>query len=219
MSGQGEAPEANEVLIDGKQSMGNRFFDQNESYWPYMAALLAIVIFSMWALRSAFGPMTSTVIIIFYAIVCLLSTRFRMQNISLDNVQDSVNFIFIRSGVSWKTIVQALLGAALPLLLPWFVLTSSISDSTVLADLVMLIGMVIYIGLVPLAPALASISRIDILKTKVVADFDTTTSTFLNFEIDVNPLDGFWFAIQHDSKFVSQIRLLVSEFILSQLEE
>ncbi len=218
MSEQEEAPEANEILIDGTNSLGNRFFDQDESFWPYMAVLLAVVIFSMWALRSALDITASAIIVVFYAIACLMSIRLKMQDISLNTAKDSINFMFIRSGISWKTIVQALIGAAIPLLLPWFVLTSIILGSKDLADIVMLVGMIIYIGLVPIAPALASISRVNVLKTKVVADFDTSTSTLLNLEIDVNPLDGFWFALQHDSIFISQIESLVSEFIISQIE-
>jgi len=219
MSGQKDTEDANQISVNGTKSPSNQFFDQDESFWPYIAALLAIVIFSLWTFRSAFDFISSTLIIACYSIVCLVSTRFRMREISLESYQDSLRFTFIRSGVSWKMMVQVLSGAAIPILLPWFVISSSIQDSSALADFLMLIGMIIYIGLVPLAPSLASISRIRLLKTMVKAEYDQATSTFMDFQIVVNPLDGHWFNLRHDPDFISHIETLVSEFISLQMEK
>lgn len=217
MSGQKDMEEVNEISVNGTKSVSNQFFDADESFWPYMAVLLAIVILSLWTLRSAFDFIYSTLIIICYSIVCLVSTRFKMREISLESGHDSLKFTFIRSGVSWKTMVQVLSGAAIPILLPWFVLSSSIPNSSALADFLMLIAMIIYIGLVPLAPSLASISRISLLKTMVIAEYDQATSTFLDFQIVVNPLDGHWFEIRNNPDFISHVEDLVSEFISSQI--
>ena len=113
---------------------------------------------------------------------------------------------------------QALLGAAIPLLLPWFVLTSAVSNSDVFSNMLMILGMIIYIGIVPLIPSLASLSSVSILKTRVEADFDESNSTLSNVRIAVNPLDGIWYSLRDSPELSSQIENLILEFIQSQIQ-
>ncbi|MHA1906939.1 MAG: hypothetical protein ACW98Y_06570 [Candidatus Thorarchaeota archaeon] len=192
------------------------FFDPPESYWPIIAVLIAISIFSLWTLRSAFEMMYAIILIVIYGIVSLLTIRFRFRNIQTSREDTHVIFSFTRNGVSWKALVQALLGAAIPLLFAWFVIFNSIPDSTDLADFVMLVAMLLYIGIVPLTPALAAIPKLNVLKTTVMAKIDLESQDVIEFEIDINPLDGYWHDNREDSEFLDAIRNKIISFLNEQ---
>lgn len=217
MSEQLDAENTMNASKNEAQILGHQFFDPDESYWPFMAALLSIIIFSMWALRSAFDFTTSLIVISCYSVISIISVRFKFRDITITPHEKSVTFFFTRSGLSWKVLVQAILGAAVPILLPWFVLNSAVPGSNLPADMIMLLAMIIYICLVPLAPSLGSISRIGLLKTSVTAEFNPTTSSFSEFKIDINPLDGHWFDLRNNEDFLSQIKAIVIEFVETQI--
>ncbi len=182
------------------------FFDPNESYWPIIAVLIAISIFSVWTFRSALEVTTAITLIVVYSVVSLITIRFKFRKTDVVREDGHTIFSFRRSGVSWKALVQALLGAAIPLLLAWFVLFNSVHDSKEPAEFMMLIAMLLYIGIIPLTPALSAIPSLNILKTTATARIDIENSEILDFELNINSLDGYWYEHREDPEFIDAIR-------------
>jgi hypothetical protein len=100
------------------------------------------------------------------------------------------------------------LGAAIPLLLAWFVLHNSVLDSSDLAEYVMLVAMLLYIGIIPLTPAFAN-SQLRILKTTLLAKVDLDSYEFLQLEMEINPLDGYWYENRDDPDFIDALRSVI----------
>ncbi len=191
------------------------FFDPVYSYWPYLAVLVSISIFSIWLLRVTLDMLTATLIIIFYSIMSLITTRFRYRKIETEQVDNQIVFSFRRGGVSWKILLQALLGAAVPILLAWFVVYNSILDSTEIAELIMVVASLLYIGIIPLTPALAAVPSINLLKTEVSAKINIATKEFVSFNLKINPLDGYWYETREEQELIDSIQRI----ILSLLDE
>ena len=196
-------------------TIAQHFFDPNEHYWSIIAVLIAISIFSVWALRSALEVTIAITLIVIYSVVSLITIRFKFRKTDVAREGTHIIFSFRRNGVSWKVLVQALLGAAIPILLTWFVLFYSIPFSQEPAEFVMLIAMLLYIGIIPFTPALSAIPRLNILKTAVTARIDIENSEILDFELNINPLDGYWYEHREDTEFIDAVR----DAILTYLDD
>ncbi|MFW9909049.1 MAG: hypothetical protein ACFFEF_10770 [Candidatus Thorarchaeota archaeon] len=198
-------PEAREI--------GNYFFYPVEGIWPYLAVVLAIILFAVWTFRSSLELFTMVALVISYACLGLVTTRFKMRKISLNGTSNKYNFRFVRSGVSWKTLVSAILGGAIPILLAWFILTVSVSGSDTPSQFIMLIAMICYIILVPILPALASVSRLGILKTTLHATVDKNTNEFDELILVVNPLDEYWYENRNEPELIASLKKIIHDFI------
>lgn len=212
MSEENETEESNNQT---PSTIAQFFFDPKELYWSVIAVLVSISIFSVWTLRSSFGFTTTIILIPIYSAISLITIRFKFRKTHVVREDKHTIFTFRRNGVSWKSVVQALLGAAIPLLLVWFVLFNSVPDSKEPADFIMLIAMLIYIGIVPITPALSAIPRLNILKTTATARVDVENSKILDFELKINPMDGYWYEHREDPEFTDAIK----EAILTYLNE
>ncbi|MHA2423623.1 MAG: hypothetical protein ACXAEF_02475 [Candidatus Thorarchaeota archaeon] len=205
MSGENESGESDGISLN---RIAQLFFDPDESYWPVFAVLVAISIFSMWTIRSAFESILAVAMIVIYAIVSLTTIRFKYRKLEIRREERHVTFFFERKGVSWKFLLQVVLGAAIPLLLAWFVLHNSVLDSSDLAEYVMLVAMLLYIGIIPLTPAFAN-SQLRILKTTLLAKVDLDSYEFLQLEMEINPLDGYWYENRDDPDFIDALRSVI----------
>ncbi|MFW9851155.1 MAG: hypothetical protein ACFFF4_18665 [Candidatus Thorarchaeota archaeon] len=203
--------EQNETRESDQQTkeIAQFFFDPVYSYWPYLAVLVAISISSIWLLRVSFDMLTTVLIIFFYSIISLITTRFRYRKIETEQVDGHIVFSFRRGGVSWKILLQALLGAAIPILLAWFVVYNSILDSTEIAELIMVVASLLYIGIIPLTPALAAIPSLNLLKTEVFAKIDIAAKEFVSFNLEINPLDGYWYENREEPELIESIQRII----------
>ena len=183
----------NAESLEEKSQVGSIFFVPKDWPWNVIAAVLAIVIFVVWTSRSGLDPFASTLVVCTYTVLALLSTRFKYNTITMDRSSDYVILNLRRSGVSWKYLLYAILGAAIPILLPWFVVNTSVLDSSLPAESLMIFGMVVYIVIVPIVPTLSCISGLPVLKTTLSLSYDLTEQQIADLQMNVNPLDGYWY--------------------------
>ena len=197
------------------RSDGENFFDPPETTWSLFTIVLAGILFSFWTIRAELESILMIVVISIYVISTALVTQFPYREAKIETTDDKTLFIFHRSGVSWRFLVDAILGSAIPILLIWFVLHSSATTSSELSRIIMLVAMLCYVFMVPILPLLGSLKRVGILKTKLVAEIDSSRSEILSLTLEVNPLDGYWFQHKDDSELLDSIR----SAILSVLSE
>ncbi|MHA1576530.1 MAG: hypothetical protein ACTSU3_04145 [Candidatus Thorarchaeota archaeon] len=186
-------------------SDGEKFFDPPETTWSLFTIVLAGILFSFWTVRAEIDSILMIVVISIYVISTALVTQFPYREAKIETTEEKTLFIFHRSGVSWKFLVDAILGSAIPILLIWFVLHSSATTSPELSRIIMLVAMLCYVFMVPILPLLGSLKRVGILKTKLVAEIDSSSSEILSLTLDVNPLDGYWFQHKDDSELLDSI--------------
>jgi len=196
-------------------SDGEKFFDPPETTWFLFTIVLAGILFSFWTIRAEIEGTLMIVVISIYVISTALVTQFPYREGKIETAEDKTLFIFHRSGVSWKLLVDAILGSAVPILLIWFVFHSSASTNPELSRIIMLVAMLCYVFMVPILPLLGSLKQVGILKTKLVAELDSSRSEVLSLTLEVNPLDGYWFQHRDDSKLLDSIQTA----ILSVLSE
>ncbi len=208
----------NAESLEAKSEIGTLFFAPKDWPWNIIAAVLAIVIFVVWTSRSGLDPFVSTFAVCAYAVLALISTRFKYHTITMDRSSDYVILSFRRSGVSWKYLLYAILGAAIPILLPWFVLNTSVLNSSLPAESMMIFGMVVYMVIVPIIPALSCIPRLAILKTTLSLSYDFTEQQVANLQMNVNPLDGYWYDNRNDMGLRMEIGRSAVEYITQRLD-
>jgi hypothetical protein len=205
-------------LAKEEVQVGKLFFSPHEWPWSVIAAILAIVIFVVWTSRSGLDPLVCTFIAGTYAVLALVSTRFKHNAITLEVSPECVVLKMSRSGVSWRYLVYAILGSAIPLLLPWFVLVNSVQDSPLPAQSIMIFAMVVYIGIIPVIPALSNSSNLPILKTRMTLSYSITDQQVSDVHLNVNPLDGYWYDHRNDTDLQSEVESAAVEYITQHLE-
>lgn len=208
----------NAESLEEKSQIGTLFFAPKDWPWSVIAAVLAIVIFVVWTSRSGLDPLVSTLAVCTYAVVALISTRFKYNTITMDRSSDYVILNLRRSGVSWKYLLYAILGAAIPILLPWFVVNSSVLDSSLPAESLMILGMVVYIVIVPIIPTLSCIPGLPILKTSLSLSCDLAEQQIADLQMNVNPLDGYWYDNRDDIDLRMEIGIYALEYITQHLD-
>ncbi len=196
-----------DVDIKTSSDLGDFFFEPPQTLWPLLSVLLAIVLFSAWTLRSGVDVIPSIAIISSYAILSLISTRFNFRLLSLNESETGMLLEFTRAGVSWKYLFYAILGSAIPILLPWFVLSNSIINTPEISQYIMLVAMILYIAIIPILPSLANVANVSALKTKAWATFDHSTNDIDHFELDINELDGYWYSHRADDELIELVRI------------
>lgn len=184
---------------------GDCFFTPPEDTWGILSAIFAIVLFSAWASRSGLELTISIVIIASYSILSIIVTRFKFKQLNITQDQHRGKLDFIRSGLSWKYLFYCLLGSAIPILLPWFVLSNSIQGMPEISRVIMIIAMLILIGIHPIAPAIANNPRLPFLKTRLSIEYDQESSSIVNHDLQIHHLDGYWFSHQDDTAFLDAL--------------
>lgn len=208
----------NAESLEEKTQIGTLFFAPKD--WPLniIAAVLAIVIFVAWTSRSGLDPIVSTFAVCTYVVLALLSTRFKYNIITMDRSSEYIIVNLKRSGVSWRYLLYAILGAAIPILLPWFVLNTSVLNSSLPAESLMIFAMIIYIMIIPVVPTVSCISRLPYLKTTLSLSYDLAAQQFTDVQLNVNPLDGHWYDCRTDLDLRSEIERTALEYITQHLD-
>jgi hypothetical protein len=205
-------------LAEEEVQVGKLFFAPPERPWNVIAAILAIVIFVVWTSRSGLEPLVSTFVAGTYAVLALASTRFKHSAITLEESPEYIVLKLSRSGVCWRYLVYAILGSAIPLLLPWFVLNNSVLNSPLPAQSIMIFAMVVYIMIIPILPTLSFIPRLPILKTTLSLSYNPSVQQVADVQLNVNPLDGYWYDHRNDIDLRSQVESSALEYITQHLE-
>ncbi len=204
--------------LDEKSQIGTLFFAPKDWPWNVLAAVLAIVIFAAWTSRSGLDPFVSTFAVCTYAVLALISTRFKYNTITMDRSSDYIILNLNRSGVSWRYLLYAVLGAAIPILLPWFVLNTSVLDSSFPAESLMILAMIIYTMIIPVVPTLSRIPKLPFLKTTLSLSYYPVAEQFADVQLNVNPLDGYWYGHRDDKDLWNEIEHTALEYITQRLD-
>jgi len=185
---------------------GDYFFNPPENLWGLLSAILAIVLFSAWTLRSGSDLTLSILVISLYSILSLVSTRFSYTRLSISEKENHLFLKFERSGISWKYLFYCLLGSAIPILLIWFIMVNSILDAPQFPQSIMIIAMVLYIGIIPILPSLSNVSKVSYLKTRMFSNYDILSGKIDLFEMQVHELDGYWYSNRNDEQLLIKIK-------------
>lgn len=187
-------------------SNGEKFFNPPENGWFLFTVILAGTLFYFWGIRSGMESSLIVVIVPVYilSIIILFRTSYRESKII---EKEGVHvFIFRRSGFSYQTLVDALLGSAIPILIVSFFISQGIPSSPELNRTLMLIAMLCYVFIIPVIPLLGSIKRLGILKTTLTAELDESETEVTSLYLNVNPLDGYWYKNRDDHELLESIK-------------
>ncbi|MFW9920477.1 MAG: hypothetical protein ACFFED_12815 [Candidatus Thorarchaeota archaeon] len=200
------------------EDKGAFFFNPPSSLWPLLSALLAIVLFSAWSTRSGLDFVVSIIVIAVYSILALWSTRFNYGRLVITEDGTHLLLEFKKPGFSWKYLFYSLLGSAIPILLPWFVLANSVTETPEITQSIMIIAMVLYVLIIPVLPSLANIPNLSILKTKLHSSYDLESQKIDDFDLQIHELDRFWYSFREDEEVIQQVRNTLLKMFQEHLE-
>ncbi len=194
-------------------SNGEKFFNPPENGWFLFTVILAGILFFLWGIRSGMEFSLLAVIgpIYILSIIILFRTSYRESKI-IENEGVHV-FIFRRSGFSYQTLVDALLGSAIPILIVSFFITQGIPSSPELNQTLMLVAMLCYVFIVPIIPLLGSTKQLGILKTTLTAELDESETEVTSLYLNVNPLDGYWYKNRNNHELLESIKEVLKDML------
>jgi hypothetical protein len=183
-------------------SLGFRFFENDERNWSIFATLIAVVLFIQWTFRSGLALELILLSCASYTIAALAVTQLGGQFLSITQDGELTHFLYLRSGISWRLMLNALLGMALCFLIAWFPFASNSMTDPALGQLVMLVAMLFTVLLLPITPLLASIPQLPIMKTRVEAVVVDGVVDPDSLVLAINPLDVLWYSKRQEEGLI-----------------
>ncbi len=194
------------------------FLEISDRGYALPTTVIAIVLFSVWSLRSEINLVLSYSLLIMYGLLAFTATKSKGQSMSVERVGSKVEFKFIRSGVSWKIIFDGILGSAIPILLAWFVTINAFTGTPEISQVIMLGAMILFILIHPLLPSIGSMPRIRFCKTTVSSIYDLEQDAFVQFTIAVHELDRPWTDLQKQEAIRPPLEDKVRQIIQERLD-
>ncbi|MHA1636934.1 MAG: hypothetical protein ACTSUB_02860 [Candidatus Thorarchaeota archaeon] len=196
-----------------KHPNGDEFFNPPEKSWFLFTIILAGILFLFWGIQSEMELTMLAIIVPVYVISIIIPFRTPYRENKITETEGVPVFIFHRGGFSYQLLLDAILGAVIPIVLVSFFLTQGIPSSPELNRNLMLIAMLCLVIIVPVVPLLGSIKRLGILKTTLIAELDESKSKVISLNLDVNPLDGYWHRNREEPELIESIIETINELL------
>lgn len=194
-------------------SNGAKFFDPPEQGWFILTLALAGILFFFWAIKAEIDLQLVAIIVPVYMVSVIIPFRSPYRESEIIDNDGAKLFIFRRSGFAWQTLLDAILGSAVPIVIVSFFISQGIPSSPELNRTLMLLAMIIYVFIIPVIPLLGSIKRLSILKTVLSAELDDSGLTVKTLVLDVNPLDGYWYKNRDDPELLESIIVAINDLL------
>jgi len=174
------------------------------------STILSILLFTIWTLRSGLDLLVGAVLISSQGISGVLVALSDYRGIE---VLGNQHFVYRKTAISWKFVTDALIGLGLSFFFLWFVFASNEANSQILGQLVMLIAMICTILVMPILPLLGMISKLGLVKTKIVAQTNEDNSSIIDLHVKIHPLDTEGMRLSYMDSFNTIVKTLILEYL------
>ncbi len=195
------------------------FFTSEEKKRKYMAWVLATILFILWVLRSGFSLDVILVLCIVYSLSVFVMIHIDAKRVTIKENEDNLILTFEKSGVSWRSVFDALMGLGIIFILLYFVTFTGGSSNPELAEYVAMIAILFQVIVVPISHVLSYLSRFRILRTSLVVGIDPTMSKILDIELHANPLDSAFYENREDPELLDELGYVALSYVKTKLKE
>ncbi len=173
-----------------------------------VSAILSILLFTIWTLRSGLELLVGVVLISSHGISSVLVALSDYRGIEALGNQ---HFVYRKTAISWKFVTDALIGLGLSFFFLWFVFASNEANSQSLGQLVMLIAMICTIIVMPILPLLGMMPKLGLMKTRIAAQANEDNSAIIDLQVQIHPLDSEGMRLSDMDSFNTAVKMSMLE--------
>ncbi|TFG12400.1 hypothetical protein EU537_09560 [Candidatus Thorarchaeota archaeon] len=189
------------------------YLTKKNSVMAAFSAILSIMLFSIWTLRSGLDLLTSLLLVTSYGMASVIVALSDYREIKAVGKH---HFLLRKTAVSWKLVTDALIGLALSFFFLWFVFASNEANSQIVGQLIMLIAMICTVIVMPLLPLLGVISKLSSMKSKITAQVDENYSSIISLNVKIHPLDIQGIRLSGTQSFNGIVKEIILEFVTDE---
>lgn len=155
--------------------------------WAGFNSFFSLFLFVFWTIHLEYDLVTWVLLVDLYSVGILIAIRKSSYRSMIQQSNDNQQITFIRSGIAWKRITDALIGLAIISSIFVFMFSNALPTYPEFVFIIYKPTLIIQAFIFPMIPALSNIKSLSILKSKIHIAYDG--EKIINVNLDLHPLD------------------------------